>query len=154
MKPRLLLLLIAIASFALLGYALYLQHVKFMYPCPLCVIQRYAYATIGIFSLIGAIGNAPRPGAALSLLGALGGAGVAIHHVWIQAHPGASCGIDPVETALNRIFTAELLPSVFQASGACTTDYEPIMGLSIPQWSVVWFVLFSVALLLIVLRRR
>jgi disulfide bond formation protein DsbB len=28
----------------------------------------------------------------------------------------------------------------------CTTEYEPILGLSIPQWSMVWFVLFIIVL--------
>ncbi len=154
MKPRILLFAISLISFALLGFALYLQHVKFMAPCPLCVIQRYAFTAIGVFSLIGAIGNAPKPGAGLSLLGSLTGGGVAIHHIWIQAHPGLSCGIDPVETALNKIFTAEFLPEVFKADGACTTDYAPILGLSIPQWALVWFVLLSLAFIVILLRRR
>jgi disulfide bond formation protein DsbB len=154
MKPRIVLAVTALISFALLAFALYLQHVKLMLPCPLCVVQRYAFVAIGLFCLVGAIGNAPKPAASLGLLAALSGGGVAIRHIWIQAHPGVSCGIDPVETALNKMVTAEWLPSVFFANGECSTDYPAIIGLSIPQWALLWFVIVSLAMILVLLRRR
>ena len=39
-NSRTVLLLIAALCFAMLGVAMYLQHVMNMAPCPLCVIQR------------------------------------------------------------------------------------------------------------------
>lgn len=153
-KP--ILLAVAILSFALLGVALYLQHVKDMAPCPLCIIQRYAFAAIGILCLVFAI--LPRSmvklGTGLSILAALGGAGTAGWHLWVKAHPNVSCGIDPLETTLNRIPTAEMLPFLFKADGFCTAEYDPILGLSIPQWSLIWFVIFFVVLLWTMLRRQ
>ena len=115
------LLAVALVSMILLAVALYLQHVMNMLPCPLCVIQRYAFA-------------------------ALAGLGVAGYHLWIKANPTISCGIDPLETSLNTIPTARLLPFLFQADGLCTTEYAPILGLSIPQWSFIWFGIFAIAL--------
>ncbi|MBI3231273.1 MAG: disulfide bond formation protein B, partial [Burkholderiales bacterium] len=128
LKPRSILFIAGITSIALLGYALYLQHFKEMAPCPLCVIQRYAYCSIALFCLTGALGNATRLGASFGLLSALGGAGTAIHHLWVLAHPGMSCGIDPMETFLNRIITAEVLPQVFKADGFCSTPTQPVLG--------------------------
>jgi len=153
-KP--LLLVIAAISVALLGYALYLQHVQNMLPCPLCIIQRYLFALLAILCLIGALlpaGAARIGAAALGLLTALGGAGTAAWHMWVQAHPAISCGIDPLETALNTVPTATLLPFLFQADGLCSAGYPPILGLSIPQWSFAWFLLFALTLIAL-LRRR
>ncbi|HEY5801795.1 MAG TPA: disulfide bond formation protein B [Burkholderiaceae bacterium] len=144
---RTLYLAIALISFAVIGAALYLQHVEMMAPCPYCVMQRYAFLVLGIFALLGASGNAGlrKAGGVLALLAGLTGAGIAIRHIWIQAHPGLSCGIDPLETSLNKIPTATLLPSVFKADGLCTQVHE-LFGLSIPTWSLLAFAVLSVAL--------
>ncbi|MGB7478945.1 MAG: disulfide bond formation protein B [Burkholderiaceae bacterium] len=154
-KP--ILLMIAIVSLALLGYALYLQHVQNMLPCPLCIIQRYLFALLAIVCLIAALlpAGAARVGAAaLGFLTAVGGAGTAGWHMWVQAHPAISCGIDPLETALNTFPTATLLPFLFKADGLCSAGYAPILGLSIPQWSFAWFALFTLALAALLYRRR
>ncbi len=147
---------VAIASIALLGVGLYLQLVEKMMPCPLCVLQRYAFAVLAICCLIGAL--APRGAAVMSagagILASLTGAGIAGWHLWVKAHPTVSCGIDPLETSLNRIPTAQLFPTMFKADGLCATEYAPILGLSIPQWSLFWFVVFTIALATVLVRRR
>jgi protein dithiol:quinone oxidoreductase len=153
LKSRTLLLAIALACIGLLSFGLYMQHVLDMQPCPLCVLQRYAFAAIAIFCLIGAVVNTPRAAGGLALLSALTGGGIAGYHLWVQAHPAVSCGIDPLETSLNTILTARLMPFLFKADGFCTTPYPPLLGLSTPQWAMVWFVLFALTLLWIVLRR-
>jgi disulfide bond formation protein DsbB len=136
-------------SFALLGVALYLQHMRNMLPCPLCIIQRYAFVAVGIICLVFAMlpRGAVKPGALLGALASLAGAGVAGWHLWVKAHPDVSCGIDPLETSLNRIPAAELMPFLFKADGLCTTEYDPILGLSIPQWSLFWFAVFTIVLI-------
>lgn len=147
-NPKAVLLAVAFMSLALLGAALYLQFIENMLPCPLCIIQRYAFAAVALICLIAAAlpRGATRAGAGLGALAALTGAGVAGWHLWVKAHPSVSCGIDPLETSLNTIPTARLLPFLFQADGLCTTEYAPILGLSIPQWALLWFVAFALAL--------
>lgn len=149
------LLTIAVACLALLGFALYLQHGLDQKPCPLCVMQRYAFAAIALICLASAAlpRAAARGGAGLGLLVALTGAGIAGWHLWVKAHPEISCGVDPLETALNKIPSAELLPFLFKANGFCSTDYAPILGLSTPTWALLWFVLFGIALGRIALKR-
>ena len=147
---------VALSAIALLGVGLYLQFMRDMAPCPLCILQRYAFVAValccGITFALPAV--AIRIGAALATLAALTGAGIAGWHLWVKAHPSVSCGIDPLETSLNKIITAEWLPFLFQADGFCTTEYDPILGLSIPQWSLIWFAFFMLALGSIALRRR
>ncbi|MGV8898409.1 MAG: disulfide bond formation protein B [Burkholderiaceae bacterium] len=142
------LLTTAFACLALLGFALYLQHGMDQQPCPLCVMQRYAFAAIALICFTSAALPRPalRAGAGIGLLAALIGAGIAGWHLWVKAHPAISCGVDPLETALNKIPSAELLPFLFKANGFCSTDYAPILGLSTPMWALVWFAIFSIAL--------
>jgi len=150
---RSLLLSVAVASFGLIGVALYLQHGLDMLPCPLCVIQRYLFIAIGVFALIGAYARKPKALASLGLLAALGGLGTAGKHLWVLAHPGLSCGIDPMETFLNKIPTATYLPFLFKADGLCEDALAPWFGLSIPQWSFLWFGLFTLTLGWALIRR-
>ena len=149
------LLAVGVIALALVGFALYLQHVEDQQPCPLCVIQRYVFIAIALACFIFAAlpRGATRFGASLGALTALGGAGVAGWHIWVKAHPAISCGIDPLETSLNKLPTAELLPYVFKADGFCSTEYPPILGLSTPQWAAIWFVALALVLIWAALRR-
>lgn len=153
-KP--LILLIALACMAMLGVGLYLQLVLDMMPCPLCVLQRYAFIVTALICLITLmLPNAVlRASAALASLASVTGAGIAIRHLWIKAHPSVSCGIDPLEISLNKVFFANWFPALFEADGLCTTDYDPILGLSIPQWALIWFAIFAITLAFIALRYR
>jgi len=141
-------LLIAVISVALLGVAMYLQIVEEMQPCPLCVIQRYLFAIIALISLIACCmpASARRPSAALGLLAALGGVGTAGWHLWVKAHPGTSCGIDPLETSLNQLLPARLFPQLFTADGLCAAPWPPVFGLQIPVWSLICFVILGLVL--------
>lgn len=151
-----LLITIAATCVALLGIALYLQLGENMLPCPLCVVQRYVFAAIALICVLLLLlpVAARKVGAWIGMITALAGAGVALRHLWVKAHPALSCGIDPWEITLNKIFTAQLLPVLFKADGMCSTEYEPILGLSIPQWSLVWFAVFALGFLIIALVNR
>jgi len=148
-------ILFAISSicFALIAVALYLQHIQQMLPCPLCVIQRYMFLVIGVASLVAAISGKVREGTIVALLGGLGGLATVGKHLWVIAHPGFSCGIDPMETMLNKIPTAEYLPWLFRADGLCEGATDSLLGLAIPQWSAVWFVLLTALLVFVLVRK-
>jgi disulfide bond formation protein DsbB len=153
-QNRTALLLIAVISLALVAVALYLQHARDMLPCPLCVIQRYLFIGIAIFSLIGAFTKKPVLGTTLALLCGIGGLGVVGKHLYVIANPGFSCGIDPLTTTLNTIPTATLMPWLFKADGYCEAAIDKVIGLSVPEWSAVWFVVLTLALAYLLIRRR
>ena len=77
---------------ALLAYALYVQFGMLMMPCPLCILQRIAFAALGFVFLVGGL-HAPkgRVGRAiyglLAFVPAAAGAGIAARHVWLQSLP-------------------------------------------------------------------
>ena len=58
-----------------------------------------------------------------------------------------------METMLNKIPTATLMPWLFQADGLCENATDGLFGLSIPQWSAVWFVLLTLTLVWVLARR-
>jgi disulfide bond formation protein DsbB len=148
--------LVALIAIGLLGVGLYLQLVKEMLPCPLCILQRYGFALTALVCLITVAlpKQYLRAGAAAASLASIAGAGVAIRHLWVKAHPTISCGIDVLEVFLNKIIFANWLPALFEADGLCTTEYDPILGLSIPAWALIWFAIFAISLSWLALRYR
>lgn len=137
---------VAVVSFALIGVALVLQHVVGLAPCPLCIFQRMAYFAVGIFALLAAW-RAPRSSArlfgVLVLLSALVGAGIAARHVWLQMNPQVmSCG-PGLQTMLESFPLTDVLPMVFRGSGDCSEAAWTLLGLTIADWSLIWFVILS-----------
>lgn len=142
---------------ALLAAALYFQHVEGLEPCPLCILQRYAFVALGAAALVAALAGGRRwraiPGAA-ALLFALAGAGTAARHVWIQLHPESlACG-PGLATMIENFPLYEVLPKVFRGSGDCGAIDWSFLGLTMPAWALVWFVLLAFALAAALARRR
>lgn len=148
-------LLISIVSFGLVGYALYLQHAQGYQPCPLCVMQRFAFVAIGLFSLLAALGQGTRTlWQGLAMLSGVGGIAVAGYHVSLLLNPKASCGIDPLENWVNALPTARVLPQVFYSDGLCSAPLPPVFGISIPGWSLIWLVVLTGVLAVGLIRRE
>ena len=147
-RERRLLVLLGFVCLALIGGALYLQFVKHEDPCPLCIIQRYFFALIAVFAFLGA-GLKGWHGIAvletLVALSALGGIVAAARHVYVQAHPGFSCGFDALQPVVDSLPPAQWLPQVFKVAGLCETAYPPIFGLTLPQWALAAFAVMFVA---------
>ncbi|SAK58055.1 disulfide bond formation protein B [Caballeronia glebae] len=146
-RERRLLVLLGLVSLGLVGGALYLQFFHNEDPCPLCIIQRYFFVLIAIFAFLGAAFSNWRGIALLETLvaiSALGGLATAIRHVYVQSHPGFSCGFDALQPIVDGLPPAKWLPHVFKVAGLCETPYPPILGLSLPQWSLIAFALIFV----------
>lgn len=134
-------LLVALLCFGALGVAYYLQAVAGMAPCPLCIVQRYVFAVIGLVSLGSLFGSTglQRRGVLAAGLLSLGGLALAGWLLWVRAHPSVACGIDQLQVALNRLPTAEALPGLFRAEGLCSSAWPPVLGVSVPAWSFLLF---------------
>ena len=157
LTPRRVFAAFTLIPLALLAEALILQHVKGQAPCPLCVVQRAGFLLIALIALAAAIHQPGRRGAtgyfAALALAALAGLGVAIRHVWVLYHPKFGCGIDVLEQFVNELPTASLLPWLFHASGECTAPHEPILGLQVPEWALIWFALLFLAAIFFAFKR-
>jgi disulfide bond formation protein DsbB len=84
--------------------------------------------------------------ASLAALFALAGAGTAARHVWIQMNPESlACG-PGLATMIENFPLYEVLPKIFRGSGDCGAIDWSFLGLSMPAWALVWFVLLAAAL--------
>lgn len=135
-------------------FAFYLQHYQFMLPCPLCVIQRYAYVGIVLFCLAGRLTPFVRTASFFALLASVGGGAAALLQLQAIKNPAIQCGRDPLEAAVNSLLPARWLPSLFKAEGYCGEALDRIVGLTPPEWSLAWCALFSCIFLIIFLRHR
>jgi len=158
LSPRRVFAGFALICLALVAEALILQHLKGQAPCPLCVLQRAGFLLVALVALAGAIHQPRRRGAAMYAAGmalaALSGLGVAIWHVWTLHHPKFGCGIDVMEQFVNSLPSARLLPWLFHASGECAAPNEPILGLQVPEWSLIWFCLLFLAAIFFAFKGR
>lgn len=135
----------------LMAYALYLQHGTGLEPCPLCVLQRLAVIGLGVVFLVAALHNPGRTGASvyglLLAFIALLGVAVAGRHVWLQHLPPEdvpACG-PGLEYMLEELPLAQVLTKVFSGSGECADVDWLFLGLSMPTWVLIWFVILGVA---------
>lgn len=142
----------------LLGFGLYLQHGVGLVPCPMCIMQRYALAAVGITALAGAI-HAPgvagtRIYAAVVGLLALTGGGVAVRQSWLQLNPPdiAECG-PGLEYLMESFPLTQLLPMLFRGAGDCSAVDWTFLGLSIANWSLINFALIVVLAAWLLMRR-
>jgi len=133
------LLSLGLVTFAVVLQQLGYQGVSFL-PCPLCVLQRVGYLGVALSCLMAySFPRFRKLFHGLAILAAGYGAAVAGHHVWLLSHPSESCGIDPLETWINQFQLANALPWLFKADGLCSAKLPAILGLQVPEWSLLWF---------------
>lgn len=132
-----------VACAGMMGYALYAEHVLMLTPCPLCVFQRLAVISLGVIFLLAALQNPDGWGrriyAALILVAAGAGVGVAGRHVWLQNLPPdkvPSCG-PGFDYIIDSFPLADALKLIFSGSGECASIDWRFLGLSMPAWVVI-----------------
>jgi disulfide bond formation protein DsbB len=149
-RPRLIYALIFAVCAGLIAFAMYLQHSRGLEPCPMCILQRYAFILTGLVALAALIHHPQRGGrrvyGALLVLTAGAGAGVAARHVWLEHNPQKvlDCGAD-FGYVMESFPLAEALPMIFRGTGDCSKVLWRFLGLSVAEWALVWFVLLIAA---------
>jgi disulfide bond formation protein DsbB len=158
-SPRLVFVVVFLACAALMGYGLYLQHVQNLEPCPLCILQRYAFIVVGAIALVAALHGPGRVGqsiyALLLILAAGAGAGVAARQTWLQHNPPQvyDCGPD-LAYMIESFPLSQVLPKIFKGEGDCAKVVWKFFGLSIPEWALLWFAIFIAVGLYVLFGRR
>ena len=149
-----------VASLIGMGFALYLEHVQGLNPCPLCVFQRVGLIILGLFSLLGMLHQPKsvvmkRTYTALGLWGVLWSAAVAARHVWLQNLPPdqvPSCG-PGLDYLIDALPLKSVLQQVLSGSGECAVIDWTFLGQSLPVWSLIFFVVLSLVSFWQLLRR-
>ena len=151
---------ILLLCLGLLAFALYLQHVDNLDPCPWCIVQRIHFIGIGFIMLVAALHRPGNGGTiAYSVLGglvAIGGMASAGYHLYIQADPkrAAQCIGSWLERWLDASKLGKMVPPLLQYDGSCLPKAWSFLGLSIPEWSLAWFVIFFIAFIVMIYRSR
>ena len=138
---------------AMLAYAYYVQFSLGVEPCPLCIFQRLATMAMGVFFLIGAIhgpsGAGRRIYALLVLLGACAGMGIAAYHLWVQAQPpNPLVGCTPgwnywIENYSLKYAWSKTLQAAFTGHADCAEVNWTFLGLSMPFWTLLSFLVLG-----------
>lgn len=146
------------ACAGLIAAAYYLQLVKGVEPCPLCIMQRVAVIATGIAFLVAALHHPGRIGAwiygGLIAVVSLTGAGVAGRHVWLQYMPAEkrpACG-PGLDYLLGTFGPFEGLRRILHGSGECGVVDYTLLGLSLPHWTLLAFVVFAVGAVVLAFR--
>jgi len=128
---------------AMMGFALYAQHVLLLDPCPLCILQRIAVILLGVVFLLGALHNPGQIGAriysGLMLIVVAAGAGVAGWQVRLQNTPAdevPACG-PGFEYMVENFPLRDIFSMIFKGSGECAEVAWRLLGLSMPAWVVI-----------------
>jgi disulfide bond formation protein DsbB len=130
-------------------YALYVQFRLGIEPCPLCIFQRFAFIGMGLFFLAGAVHDPGRAGrrsyGALVLLAAAIGVGIAAYHLWVQhLPPDPMAGCTPGWNYMVENFPiSKALKMAFTGHADCAEVNWTFLGLSMPFWTLVCFVVIG-----------
>src|SRR4051812_9390092 len=113
------------------------------------MVQRGFYVALIVIFGIGALHGPGRAGSivygVLGILFAAGGAATAGRQVWLQHLPAdkvPACGPN-LKFMLEHFPLGDTIQRVFTGDGECAVVDWTFLGLSIAEWSLVWFVLLA-----------
>lgn len=154
-------LLGGLVCIGLLAYALFEQFGIGLEPCPKCILQRVAFLAMAVFFFAGAVHGPKATGrrvyAILVAIAAASGAVVAIRHLIVQFSPkdplmdGCGPGLNYL---LDSFPVAEAIKKAFMATGDCGDISWTFLGLTMPGWTLICFVLLGAGALWAGFRKR
>jgi disulfide bond formation protein DsbB len=160
-SARLIFAALGLGCVALLAMGWYVQYgPDKQQPCPLCILQRYGYIMLAVVYLTGAVHGPRRTGAlvyaGIGTVVSAAGCGIATWQV-SKGSTMLTCLADPIGDFVNNLPTANAWPEYFFATGGCADKLPPVLGLTVPVWSLICYSLLTVislATLILVARRK
>lgn len=143
-----------LAAAGALAFAYYLQYAQGLEPCSMCILQRVAMLGVAVFCLLGFLhgprGWGRRVYAVPGSLCALAGAAIAARHVWIMHLPASdvpACGAG-LKQLMNYLPWQQAVMIVLQGDADCANVKGSFLGVSLPAWTLVYFIILLIAGLL------
>ena len=142
-------------ALAALAFAYFMQFARGLLPCPLCHLQRWALMAVAAVALC-ALLHRPRTWGVrvyglLGALFALSGAAAASRQTYLQHHPLIKAACVP---GLDFLWQADspwhAVKRLFAGGADCATVHWHALGLTMPEWSLLCFVLLTLFMLLTV----
>lgn len=142
-RSRSLFFMAFIAGALALGASLYLEYAVGLEPCSLCIVQRLFLIAFTAICLIAAVHGPKRWGCylywLLAVLSCLGGTVTAWRHVLLQSASATthSPGLGCMPENMSWLWA---LKQAFQGAADCTHILWTLFDMSIPEWSLLFFV--------------
>ena len=140
---------ILVVSAGLLCFGYYLQFGQHQEPCPMCIFQRFAYMGVAAIALAATLHRphvlGARIYATLLALTSLTGGAIAARQTWLQHLPAdqvPECG-PGLSYMLDIYPLADVIKQAFAGTGECAQVTWRFLGLSIAEWSLLWFVVLT-----------
>ncbi|HAZ94824.1 MAG TPA: disulfide bond formation protein B [Porticoccaceae bacterium] len=135
--------LIAIAVF-------YFQNHLGLEPCYLCITQRVFVIAVGVICGIAALHNpqsknGQRSYAGLILITAMAGGFFSVKQLWLQSLPEdkvPACG-PPVDYLFEAFSASDAISMLLRGDGNCAQVQWQLLGLSMPGWVLVSFIVLA-----------
>lgn len=145
LAPRALFLAMALASAGLMAFALYLEYVYLLDPCPLCMMQRIWVVIVGVLALGAALhGRGLTRWALATGAAAIIGSGFSLRQLWLQNLPAdevPACG-PGLDYMLEVFPLSDVLKAMVMGTGNCAEVTWTFLSLSIPAWVLLAFAAF------------
>jgi disulfide bond formation protein DsbB len=116
------------------------------------------FVWIGLVALVALIHNPAATGrwiyTTLIVIGCVVGAAIAGRHIWLQNLPPdqvPECGMG-LDYMLDSMPFTEVLGEVLRGSGECATIDWTFLGLSMPGWTLVWYIGLAAVTILVTVR--
>lgn len=141
----------ALAALAALGVAYYVQDFMLLFPCPLCLWERWPYRIVILFGVLAAV--SPRTLARvilfLAVLALLAGAAIAFVHVGVEFHWWQS----PLPECNGILAPGAALPMTPAKPCDTPTFLIPALPVSMAAMDLLYAVIFAIMLLTYLVRQ-
>jgi disulfide bond formation protein DsbB len=150
----------AICVASMLFAVLYLERVLYLDPCPLCILDRVVIMSLAALFLL-AVLVGPKTiftkiNGLLCILLSIVGIGLASRHIWLQNLPKdqvPECG-PGLYFMLDTLPLFETLRKTLTGSGSCADVSWEFAGLTIPEQTLILFVILLILSVIQTLRPR
>lgn len=139
-----------VVSTLLVAASLYFEFILKLEPCPLCILQRVMMMLLAISFLVGVLIYSQKRlwlylHNGFIFLSAVCGAFISGRQVWLQHLPenlAPACG-PGLNYMIKTLPISQTLKLVFEGSGECAKVSWTFLHLSMPEWTLGFFVLFA-----------
>lgn len=151
--------LVALGSFVLLAVAFYMEYQMGLEPCPLCMLQRIVFLSVGVVSLLSFLTGSHSARKFFSwvvVFLSLAGAALAIRHLYLQSLPEDQ--LPACLPGLSYMFDVfpwqEIMQAMIMGTGECGDVVWTFLNISIPGWTLIAFACMALINIVIALTVR
>lgn len=147
---------LSLLTFFILGTSFYLQYMRGLQPCPLCLMQRFCLILLLLSCVIGVCSSTLRLSRVITvfqILFSIAGLFFAGRQLWLQSLPvGQAPACIPDFNVLIRYFPwKDILHALLWGAGDCAEVTWKLLGLSIAAWSALYFLFILIVSTIVLL---